>query len=581
MKLFKKYPVVFALITLLLGLILGRFFFGGDSSSEDKIHAEQNEKGTIWTCSMHPQIRQNEPGDCPLCGMDLIPLSDEQGDENENLIKMSESAMKLANIQTSKVAKQKPIKNIRLNGKVVADERQTNILSSHIPGRLEKLLVNFTGEQVVKGQILAYVYSPELITAQEELFEAKKMKDSQPALFEAAKEKLKNWKLTEQQINQILSKGDIQSEFPVLSDASGTVVKKQINVGEYVQKGQSMFEIVNLDKVWVLFEVYENDLPWIHKGDEVSFIVHSFPGEKRQGKIEFIDPIISAKTRVASARISVSNKDNRLKPEMFVVGNIEAPLKISNDALVVPKSAVMWTGERSIVYVKTDQKHGVGFELREVVLGSALGDSYVVNSGLSEGEEIAVNGTFSIDAAAQLAGKPSMMNPKDEMQEGSSSSGQNEIQKVEINAMAKKALQALFENYFLLKDELVNDRFNQSIESSKSMLKTLNQVDMKLFENESHEIWMSYHRELNKTISKAIQSKNIEELRRSFKPLSEKMIQLIKQFDPINTKIYVDYCPMAIQDQGADWLSKEKAIKNPYFGASMLKCGEVKQVINQ
>lgn len=402
------------LSTLAIGLLLGWLIFGGSEAKVTEEHqhehpAEEVAGETTWTCSMHPQIRQPEPGDCPICGMDLIPLEEEQnGEVDPNAVSMSATAMQLANIKTTIVGAAEPLKVVRLNGKVQEDERLIFSQSSHIPGRIEDLLVNFTGDYLKKGQVIASVYSPDLVTAQEELFEAQKIKDSQPQLFEAAKAKLKNWKLTDEQINQILASETTQQTFEVKAEVSGYVTKKMVNTGDYVRRGQTIYEIADLSKIWVLFDVYESDLPWIKKGDKVTYTIESLPGETFQGTIDYLDPVINPKTRVAKARVVQSNKSLKLKPEMFVSGEVEAKLP-QTDALVVPKTAVMWTGERSVVYVKSETGQGVYFNMREVDLGPALGESYVVENGVQQGEEIAVNGTFSIDAAAQLAGKVSMM----------------------------------------------------------------------------------------------------------------------------------------------------------------------------
>lgn len=231
-------------------------------------------------------------------------------------------------------------------------------------------------------------------------------------MFNSAKEKLKNWKLTDTQVEQILKAGTPKEEFAVQADVSGYVTEKMVNLGDYIRKGEAIYEIADLSKVWVLFDVYESEMPWIKKDDKVNFTVASLPGETFEGKITFLDPVIDPKTRVAKARVEVSNRGQTLKPEMFASGTVEATLPKKSDNVIVPKTAVMWTGTRSVVYVKNTTASGVSFMMRNVVLGPALGDSFIVESGLTAGEEIAVNGTFSIDAAAQLAGKPSMMNPE-------------------------------------------------------------------------------------------------------------------------------------------------------------------------
>lgn len=575
-----------AISTLVLGLLLGWMIFGSADKSSNTAEAHDHSEETVWTCSMHPQIRANEPGACPLCGMDLIPLSTDSNDDGNPLeIRMSPTAMQLANVQTSIVSKQKPIKEVRMNGKVKTDERNVFSQSSHIPGRIEKLTVNFTGEAVQKGQVLAYIYSPELVAAQEELFEAQKMKEAQPSLFNAAKEKLKNWKLSEKQVNQILSNGKIQEQFPILADVSGIVTDKKINLGDYILKGQSLYEIADISTVWILFDVYESDIPWVKQGDNVEFNVRALPNEKFKGEVSFIDPVINSETRVASARVIIKNPGQRLKPDMFVQGTIKSQLDVNEEVIVVPKSAVMWTGERSVVYVKNASSDKVSFLMKMVTLGPSLGDGYLIKEGLEVGDEIATNGTFSIDAAAQLAGKPSMMSPEGGVpvsghnHGGASHSETMTMEEMSIGQKEKDALSPLFEAYFKLKNNLVNDDFKAGISSAKEMTTILNKVDMKIFKGEAHNFWMKRSDFLSKELKKAISTKDIGELRKPFEKISNQLIMILKTFGAMDKAIYIEHCPMVNSNKGADWLSLESEIMNPYYGEAMLKCGEVKQVI--
>jgi membrane fusion protein, copper/silver efflux system len=414
MKKINRRTLVIALTTLVIGFLFGWLFFSGaETKPDDHNHAAMQSDSEVWTCSMHPQIRQGEPGSCPLCGMDLIPVDmGDKEDENSMEVRMSPTAMQLANVQTTIIEKGKATKELRLSGKIQVDERYVSSQTAHLSGRVEKLYINTTGEYVPKGKVIAEIYSPELVTAQEELFEAQKMKAMQPQLFEASKERLKNWKLSNTQIDGILKSGKPQETFPILSDINGIVINKKIQLGDYINRGSALFDVANLSQVWVLFDIYESDLTWIKTGDVIEYSVQSFPGQKFKGKISFIDPFINPTTRVAKARIVTSNQGGKLKPEMFVSGTVSSQVKGSQSNLVVPKSAVMWTGERSVVYVKSLKEQGTHFAMREVTLGASLGASYIVLDGLKDGEEIVTNGAFSIDAAAQLAGKPSMMNPE-------------------------------------------------------------------------------------------------------------------------------------------------------------------------
>lgn len=417
MKNILKNKWVVLILVLIIGIVIGKFIGGGGTSSNEENETHQHDEtaeAQTWTCSMHPQIRQDGPGSCPLCGMDLIPLDNSMQSEESlpDEVPMSASAMKLAEIQTYVVKKGKPQKEIRLLGKVKADERLMFSQTVHFSGRIEKLFINFTGEKVRKGQKLATVYSTELITAQKELFEVLKDKATSPALVEAARTKIKQWKFTDEQIASIEKSGEVQTEIDILSDYNGYVMMRMVTDGDHVKEGQVLFEITDLSKVWVLFEAYENDLPWIKLGDDLEIELKSIPGKTYNGKVTFIDPFINPKTRVAYVRVELPNANGKLKPDMFANGIINSKLPIKDDVVLVPKSAVLWTGKRAIVYVKLPNREHNSFIYREIILGEDAGDFYIVKKGLEEGERIASNGVFKIDAAAQLAGKKSMMNPE-------------------------------------------------------------------------------------------------------------------------------------------------------------------------
>ena len=409
-----KQKVFLISISLIIGLFLGWLLFhhSGKSNILTGQITETN-KSTIWTCAMHPQIRMKEPGKCPICGMDLIPLTQNgSGSVDPDAILMSKDAIQLANVLTTIVTKTKPVKEVRLYGKVEADETLFQSQTAHVPGRIERLNINFTGETVVKGQILAEIYSPELITAQQELLETVKTKQLQPELYEASKEKLRQWKLTDEQIAKIENSGVIENNFEVLSNTTGTVTARRVNTGDHVSVGTILFDIADLSKVWIMFDAYESDLQFLHTGEKLSFTLQALPGIDFSGNIIFIDPVIDPITRVAKVRVETGNQSGKLKPEMFATGIVSTTLNEYSDNMVIPKTAVLWTGKRSVVYVKEPGTDEPIFKLREIGLGPMLGESYVITDGLTEGEEIVTSGTFSVDAAAQLEGKPSMMNPR-------------------------------------------------------------------------------------------------------------------------------------------------------------------------
>jgi len=229
-------------------------------------------------------------------------------------------------------------------------------------------------------------------------------------LLDAAREKLRLWSLTEQQITAIERSGKVSPILEIKSNTSGKVIAKQVNQGDYINQGAVLFQIADLSHVWAVFQAYEGDLPFLKQGNKINFTLQAMPGKIFSGTVSFIDPVINPSTRTAGVRVELNNRDGKLKPEMFVTGNVKASLSQYKHQLVIPQSAVLWTGKRSIVYVKVPNTSVPTFKMREIELGPSLSGAYVVLGGLKSGEEIVTNGTFSIDASAQLEGKQSMMN---------------------------------------------------------------------------------------------------------------------------------------------------------------------------
>ncbi|MDX8552808.1 efflux RND transporter periplasmic adaptor subunit [Tenacibaculum sp. 1B UA] len=563
----KKYITYIAI--LIAGVFLGWLLFGGSSNGMAAHNHTTEEKGKMWTCSMHPQIMQPEPGDCPICGMDLIPA--EAGAEGlaANQFKLTKNAMALANVQTTVIGNAISADNtITLSGKIAENEKSNAVQVSYFAGRIERLNVNFTGEKIRKGQLLATVYSPELVKAQQELLTAASVKENQPALYKAVRNKLKLWKLSENQINQIEKTGKVKENFPVYATVSGTVSEKLVEQGDYVSQGQALLKIANLNSVWANFDVYENQISNFKIGQDISITTNAYPNETFKAKVSFINPVLNQETRTVTMRAVLNNSKGKFKPAMFVTGKVEATEKQTKEQLSIPATAVLWTGKRSVVYVKPDESKPV-FEMREVVLGGKAGDNYQVEKGLKSGEEIVTNGIFTIDASAQLQGKKSMMNHTKEI-----------IESFSTPKAFKEQLQKAYDGYIGLKDALVKTDANAAKTSAENLQKDLTLVDMKLLTNEeAHKQWMQLVPTLKSSNAEIAKTTDVDVQRKYFKVLSEHFIMAVQSFG-INEVTYKQYCPMADSDKGAYWLSKEKQVLNPYFGDMMLKCGEVKETIN-
>ena len=473
-----KYSLEGLKIALVVVLIIAAFGLGfilrGSQGTSDlaKSHddSEMEEKSTVWTCSMHPQIHQPKPGKCPICFMDLIPLS--KGDVGELRIEFSEAATKLMQIETSPVERKFVTAQIRMVGKIDYDETKVKYITSWVAGRIDRLYVDYTGIRVSKDDHMVYLYSPELLSAQAELLQAVKAAEnikpdsseligrSTLATLEASREKLRLLGLKTEQIAGIEKTGKPVDHLTIYAPIGGIVIEKNVTEGMYVQTGTKIYTIADLSQLWVKLDAYESDMMWIRYGQEVEFTAEAYPGEVFKGRISFIDPVLNDKTRTIKLRVNVENPDGRLKPEMFVRAVVSSQiaqggmvmdeqlagkwicpmhLDIVKDAsgtcgicemdlvtaeslgyvkataagqapLVVPASAVLMTGKRAVVYVQVPDTEKPTYEGREIILGPRAGDYYLVESGLDEGEIVVTNGNFKIDSEMQLRAKPSMMN---------------------------------------------------------------------------------------------------------------------------------------------------------------------------
>lgn len=559
-----------AFLTILIALVLGGLIGWLIKPSTHQIyepsghdHSESSAE-EVWTCSMHPQIRQSEPGQCPLCGMDLIPASSNRSSVSASpfIHEMTPEAVAMANIHTSRVTGTSPEGELFLTGKVQADERQLASVTAKFPGRMEELFINFTGQVVQRGQRLATIYSPELVTAQKELLEAASSKESYPELYSAAREKLRLWKLSEAQINQIETTGKVREQFDVLADKAGVVTQRNVSVGDYVNTGTVLFNVVDLNRLWVMLDAYESDLSLIKVGDEVSYTVKAIPGKEFKATVNFIDPVINPNTRTASVRAETRNPNMELKPEMFVTAQVRSGLNAADQSLAIPRTALLWSGKRSIVYVKLQNTEFPAYEMREITIGPLMGEMYVVEAGLEAGEEIVTNGVFSVDAAAQLSGNYSMMM-------------RPETKTMEVPQVFRDQFTPVADAYFNVKNGLVEDDKDKAVNAIVQLGAALANVEMRNLEGQAHDHWMALKEQLESAAAMMENAESLESLRTHFEMLSEAMIEATESFGLEKERVYKHFCPMAFDNKGAFWLSEIEEIRNPYFGEAMLNCGEV------
>ena len=444
----------------------------GVSATEEHAHAEP----TVWTCSMHPQIRRSKPGLCPICGMKLIPVETGAAEGGgAPRLAVSEEAARLMEVETAPVERRFVTAEVRMVGKVEYDETRLAYITAWVPGRLDRLFVDYTGVPVKKGDHMVYLYSPELLSAQEELIQALEaiknlersgigiVRETAAATVDATREKLRLLGLTPEQIAEVERTGKAADHVTIYAPAGGIVVHKNALEGMYVDTGTRIYTIADLSEVWVKLDAYESDLSWLRYGQKVAFESVAYPGEAFTGTIAFIDPVLDEKTRTVKVRVNAANPDGKLKPGMFVRavvrsevatgGRVMAPELtgkwicpmhpgvVKNQAgtcdicgmplvtakslgcvaaeptdadrpLVIPTSAPLITGTRAVVYVEVPGAAKPTFEGREIVLGPRAGQWYLVREGLAEGERVVIRGNFKIDSALQIQAKPSMMSPE-------------------------------------------------------------------------------------------------------------------------------------------------------------------------
>lgn len=582
-----KKNILYLGIALIIGLLGGYLLFGNSSENATQtVDSHDPSEGAIhqmWTCSMHPQIMQPEPGDCPICGMDLIPA--ESGAEGlaMNEIKMTENAMALANIQTTIVGNGSTSENegmISLSGKIATNEENNSVQASYFDGRIERLNVNYEGQKVNRGQLLATIYAPNLVAAQQELLTTASLKESQPALYKAVRNKLKLWKLSENQIDAIETSGKVRDNFPIYATVSGTVSEVMAREGDYVKQGQPILKVSNLNSVWAAFDAYESQISNLKIGQKIKIVTNAYANKEFDATVSFIDPMLNNATRTVTLRATLKNTDDLFKPGMFVTGKLKGELKMNDEMITVPATAVMWTGERSLVYIKTNPNEPV-FEMREITIGNRNGENYSIIDGLQSGDEIVANGTFTVDAAAQLQGKKSMMNPSG----GKTMTGHEEhlgMQGTTDSKMAltmemklPKAFQMAFQfalgSYFDMKDAFVDSDADQVSAFAKAVLKALKAIDISDLGTmeKSH---VSKSMEMLEGISS---HSDLGEQRGYLVNLNEHMVAIAMNIKSPTETLYVQKCPMANSNKGAIWISTEKEIRNPYYGDAMLTCGSV------
>ncbi len=349
-----------------------------------------------YVCPMHPSVKQATPGTCPLCGMDLVPVTKEELESGVVLV--DQARRQRIGVKTAKVEKRPMTVSVRALGKVTWDETGLQDVTVRVMGWVHDLEVDATGQHVKKGQVLFTFYSPELLSAQQELLlAARRHPDTNDPLLRAARQRLRLWGMTDGQIDRVIATGEAQEQVPVVAPATGYVMEKEIVAGAQVMPGMRLYRLAPLDRVWIEADVYEGDLLHVKVGQPVSIsLPYAATGERLEGKVSYVYPWLDSATRTGKVRVTLPNKDGRLKPDMY------ANLSFTRDVgerLQIPASAVVYTGPRRLVFVDMGEDR---LRPQVVELGIRGEHSFEVTGGLSEGDVVVTSGNFLIAAETRL-----------------------------------------------------------------------------------------------------------------------------------------------------------------------------------
>jgi hypothetical protein len=383
------------------GMKLTRMDKGSGSAASE---AGGEKKIAYYRDPMHPWITSDKPGKAPDCGMDMVPVY--AGDDNASGIHIDPTTVQNMGVRTEVVQKRDMRTEIRTNGKVKVDESKLTIVNARVMGYAEKLNVNITGQKVMMGQPLLEIYSPDLVSTQEEYLQALRYAKGiggsdgtgSRDLVESSRRRLLNWGVSQGEIRALEKLGHARNTLAIASPASGVVLEKMVVQGQNIMPGMPLYKIADLSKVWVVASIYQRDLATAKIGGEAEVEISYLPGKPFKGKVTFVSPVLDELTKTAEVRIEVPNTPSLdFKPEMFATVTIHSAMHMN--VVAVPEQAIIHSGRRTIAIVATG---GGYFEPREVKLGAAADDYVEIVEGLHEGEKLVISSQFLIDSESNL-----------------------------------------------------------------------------------------------------------------------------------------------------------------------------------
>jgi Cu(I)/Ag(I) efflux system membrane fusion protein len=395
-----KKNIIISAIFLIIAIISASLISCGNDQKVEQSNIPQEKKTEeYYTCPMHPSVKSDRPGACPVCGMNLVKQTEQvemSKGEHQSLghVALSPTKQVLANVSTSSAMKMSLDKEIRAVGKIAYVEQNFKQISTRFPGRIEKLYLTYEGQQVKKDDPVADFYSPEAISAQQEYLLAKQSNSIE--FIRQSEQKLVLWGFSESQVKELYESKTVKNTFTLHSPISGTVLKKNVEQQQYVSAGENLFDVASLSTVWMYAYVYEYEIQGVKVGQMVEATNEAYPEKKFAGRITFVSPTIDPSSRTVQIRADIPNTSGELKLGMFVNAVIKVKLP---ESIVVPITALLSTGTRQVVWVQKD----VGiFEPRLVKIGERSNEYVQILDGINEGETIVTSGGYLIDSESQL-----------------------------------------------------------------------------------------------------------------------------------------------------------------------------------
>lgn len=601
---------ILILTSLVLGALLNASLDFQSKAPHDLIKPEDQSSSVVsWTCSMHPQVNSPSAGLCPLCGMDLTKAIEDSSNSTEEFgLRLSSRASALAKIQTSSVElRALQDEGEVLWGEVSVDDDQKSVVSSWMSGRVERLFVSKVGEEVKRGQALAELYSPELYSAHQALISTIKSGKSRShqSILKATREKLRLLGVSKAQLRSMEKADKPWKRIMIRSNTAGVIVSTHIETGSYVSLGQALFKVASLSKLQVKLRLNEYELQSAQVGQRYLLSVPSLSGIFFEGILTLIEPELDRRGRFTLAQISLRDggytfdkksgemialkgeksrsSSPQLLPGMLMTAQVWEPDRDQGLRLSIPKTAPLFAGDRSLVYVAQDHENEEYYQARTVILGSKVGEYYPVLSGLERGERVVTRGAFLLDSESQIRGMFSLSALASLRAEEKSRSQIVSTHNVGLS----KSFASTVERYLSLQEALADSNLVEAKKIAKDWRETLSRqtVDDNKLEGlrrrvarVERSLWNQKKRLLEYDLPELIIQENLEGARSKFKIISDHLLALITAYgNPLEEEVNEAYCPMAFNNRGGRWLQRSGEINNVYFGDQMRRCGVFKR----